>query len=155
MTGSTQDLTALRRDFVERLGVLAQAEGASRTAGRLFAILAFEGRALSFGELAEALCLGRSSISVAARDLEAKGMVRRVARKGDRQEYIELSPAVLPALRDWLSARRAAASREFEAVLSALPERAGARRARLGSLAAFHRDVATAIASAQAYGSDD
>lgn len=155
MTGSTQDQIALRTDFVERLGVLAQTEGASRNAGRLFALLAFEGRPLSFAELADALRLGRSSISIGTRDLEAKGMVRRIARKGDRQDYVELSPTVLPALRDWLCARRAAASREFEAVLSALPEMAGDRRARLGSIAAFHREVAVAIASAQTHIFDD
>lgn len=44
MADMTPDLTALRSDFVERLGVLAQREGASRNGGRLFAVLAFEGR---------------------------------------------------------------------------------------------------------------
>lgn len=82
-------------------------------------------------------------------------MIRRVARRTDRLDHVELSPTVLSALRDWLCARRAAACDEFEAVLSALPRSAHGPRDRLERLAAFHRDVESAIASAPAHRSDN
>lgn len=149
MTSHAAELTDLRADFVERLGVLAQAEGGSRNAGRLFGLLAFEGRAMTAAEIAEALRIGRSSVVEGAKYLETHGMSRRLGRKGQRQDEFELTPSVLPALQNWIRARRAAVCREFDEIISALPDEAGDTRERLESFARFHRRIEAAIASAQ------
>jgi len=120
MSDHASDLTDLRADFIERLGVLAQAEGGSRNAGRLFGLLAFEGRAMPAAEIADALRIGRSSVGEGARFLESHGMARRVAQKGQRQDSLELTPSVLPALQSWICARRAAVCREFDDIIAAL-----------------------------------
>ncbi|WP_341214407.1 hypothetical protein [uncultured Limimaricola sp.] len=143
------NLSALRIDFVERLGVLAQSEGATRNAGRQFALLAFEGRPMMASEIMQMLQLGRSSVGTSARFLEDRGMVRRVARLGERQDRFELTPTVLTALSKWLASRRMAAGAEFETIIPALPEAANDTRHRLAEHARFHRAVEAAISSAQ------
>lgn len=150
MTSHASDLTDLRVDFIERLGVLAQAEGGSRNAGRLFGLLAFEGRAMTAAEITETLRIGRSSVVEGTKYLETHGMIRRLGRKGQRQDEFELSSSVLPALQNWICARRAAVCREFEGIIAALPDEAGDTRDRLETYARFHRRIEAAIASAQA-----
>lgn len=149
MTSHAVDLTDLRADFVERLGVLAQAEGGSRNAGRLFGLLAFEGGAMTAPEIAEALRIGRSSVVEGTKYLESHGMIRRLGRKGQRQDEFELTPSVLPALQNWICARRAAVCREFDDIIASLPSEADDTRARLETFARFHRRIEAAISSAQ------
>ena len=84
-----------------------------------------------------------------ARFLESHGMARRVAQKGQRQDSLELTPTVLPALQSWICARRAAVCREFDDIIAALPDDAADTRDRLVTYARFHRRIEAAISSAQ------
>ncbi len=81
------DLAIIRQQFVEKIGAVAQSEGMPRIAGRLFALLIFEGRWFSFGELADVLEVSRGSVSSNVRLLVNLGVIKRASRPGDRQDY--------------------------------------------------------------------
>jgi DNA-binding transcriptional regulator GbsR (MarR family) len=73
--------------FVEELGVLLDAEGYPRVAGRLLALLMVSPEARSLDDLAEQLEVSKPSISVNIRMLEQRGIVERVGHSGDRRDY--------------------------------------------------------------------
>jgi DNA-binding transcriptional regulator GbsR (MarR family) len=76
--------------FVERVGLIAQADGLPRIAGRIMGLLVIYGGPFSFAELAKRLQVSRGSISTNSRLLENLGVIERVARPGDRQDYFQI-----------------------------------------------------------------
>ncbi len=48
-------IDAIREDFIEKTGLITQAEGLPRIAGRVFGMLIFDGELVSFGDLATRL----------------------------------------------------------------------------------------------------
>ncbi|WP_150122197.1 GbsR/MarR family transcriptional regulator, partial [Sulfitobacter sp. HI0129] len=86
-----QGTAAVREAFIERMGVIAQADGMPRMSGQIFAMLVFDGEALAFGELARQLEVSRATISTSVRLLEDRGLIRRLNRRGDRQDYFQLA----------------------------------------------------------------
>lgn len=83
--------------FIEQMGLFAQGDGVSRIAGRLFGYFMVHGGPISFTDLAEALQVSRASVSTNARTLVSLGIIERVTRPGDRQDYYQL--AEFPFLR--------------------------------------------------------
>lgn len=79
-------------EFVERLGLIAQADGLPRIAGRIMGLLVIHGGPFSFAELAERLKVSRGSISTNTRLLENLGVIERVTKAGQRQDYFQLRP---------------------------------------------------------------
>ena len=77
-------------DFVERLGLIAQAEGMPRIAGRIMGLFVMHGGPFSFSELAERLKVSRGSISTNTRLLEQLGVIERMAKPGNRQNYFHI-----------------------------------------------------------------
>lgn len=73
--------------FVERFGLLWEADGLPRTAGRMFGFLLVEGGEFTLDELADALKVSRASVSTNTRLLESQGCVQRVTQPGDRRVY--------------------------------------------------------------------
>lgn len=138
----------IRSDFIEMMGLIAQDEGLSRISGRIMGLLLFDGGPYSFGELATELKVSRGSISANARMLSEKGVIRKIAKPGDRQDYyqIEDNPYqnVLTALAERTS-RNAARIRETEAKLGRDdPDRAR----RLQDYARFYDAISKGIAQA-------
>ena len=86
----SQDPDSIRSDFIETVGLIAQDEGFPRISGRIMGLLMFDGRPYSFGELATALQVSRGSVSANARLLSERGVIRKVARPGDRQDYYQI-----------------------------------------------------------------
>lgn len=78
-------------EFIESLGLILQAEGFPRIAGRLLGIFVLRGGPLSFQELCELLGVSRGSVSTNTRLLESLGAVERVAMHGERQDYFRLA----------------------------------------------------------------
>ncbi len=76
--------------FVERVGLIAQADGLPRIAGRIMGLLVIHGGPFSFAELAKRLQVSRGSISTNSRVLENLGVIERVTRPGDRQDYFQI-----------------------------------------------------------------
>lgn len=78
-------------ELVESLGLILQAEGFPRIAGRLLGVFVLRGGPLSFQELCDALQVSRGSVSTNTRLLESLGAVERVAMTGERQDYFRLA----------------------------------------------------------------
>lgn len=77
-------------DFIERLGLVAQADGLPRIAGRIMGLMVIYGGPLSFKELSEKLKVSRGSISTNTRLLEALGVVERISKIGHRQDFFQI-----------------------------------------------------------------
>ena len=78
--------------FVERSGLIAEREGFSRIAGRIFGLLLLSDTELSLEEIAERLMVSRASVSTEARRLQDHGIVQRTSRPGDRKDYYHIAP---------------------------------------------------------------
>ncbi len=78
--------------FVERSGLIAEREGFSRIAGRIFGLLLLSPVELSLEEIAERLSVSRASVSTEARRLQDHGIVERTSRPGDRKDYYHIAP---------------------------------------------------------------
>lgn len=78
-------------DFIEHMGLSSEADGLPRIAGRMWGFFIIYGGPCSFAELAERLQVSRGSISTNARILRDLGIIERVTRPGDRQDYYRLS----------------------------------------------------------------
>src|SRR5688500_16342267 len=76
------------------MGMLFEADGASRTAGRLMGLLMLSPEPCSLEELAERLRVSKASVSTNARALERYGTIERVTRPGDRRDYYQIADAM-------------------------------------------------------------
>jgi DNA-binding transcriptional regulator GbsR (MarR family) len=76
--------------FIEQMGLVAQGDHLPRIAGRILGLLVLEGGPCGFSELAERLQVSRGSISSNTRVLEDLGVIERVTRPGDRQDYFQM-----------------------------------------------------------------
>jgi DNA-binding transcriptional regulator GbsR (MarR family) len=87
MSGLT--VNEVRERFVETAGNTTQSLGAGRVIGQIFAHLYFSRHPQSLDNLCEQLGISKGSASMAVRQLEHWGAVRRVWIKGDRKAYYE------------------------------------------------------------------
>ncbi|HEU4626750.1 MAG TPA: MarR family transcriptional regulator [Steroidobacteraceae bacterium] len=79
------------REFIERLGRLAEGEGLPRTAGRMMGLLMIHDADLSIDDIAEQLRVSRASVSTNGRLLESLDIAARVTRPGDRRDYLRIA----------------------------------------------------------------
>lgn len=85
-----------RHRFVDGVGSLLSRYGLAATLGRVFALLLISDGALSLDEIAAWLGASKSGTSVAARDLERLGLVRRHLTRGSRRILYEASDDMMP-----------------------------------------------------------
>lgn len=84
------DLLARSRDaLVQALGRQSSFWGLGKTAGEMYAVLYLSSEPISLEEVAQRLKVTKGNISVAIRQLEQLGMVRRSWLKGDRRVFFE------------------------------------------------------------------
>jgi DNA-binding MarR family transcriptional regulator len=87
------------RHFAEDVGLLFEAFGNNRMAGRVWGLLAIaEEDALSASDLGERLQASSGSISTATRLLIGLGMLERVRRPGDRKAYFQIRSGAMSQL---------------------------------------------------------
>ena len=128
--------------FVERLGVVAQGDGLPRIAGRIMAYLVIHGGPVRSGELAEELRVSRASISTNSRLLASLGVIERVTRPGERQDYFQLrSDPYVEMLHGYASRLQKAQEAVAEARENLDPDEWGDALARLGELGRFYDDM--------------
>ena len=77
--------------FVERMGLLWEAEGLPRIAGRIYALTLLSPEPCSLDEIADELGVSKASVSNDARLLEKMEFVERVGRPGDRKSYYRIA----------------------------------------------------------------
>ena len=135
MNQDTEDAIA---EFVERMGLITQADGLPRIAGRIMGLMVVHGGPFGFTELAERLSVSRASISTNTRLLEDLGIIERTATPGDRQDYFRLSPRPYPRMLRGVVERIRRARVVVEDAQAALPEDFSGAQERLAELDAFY-----------------
>ncbi len=152
-----ESIDDIRERFIEMIGMVTQAEGMPRISGRIIGLLIFDGCAYSFGELASQLQVSRGSISTNARMLVERGVIERVARPGDRQDYYQICENPYDSILRGVSERALRAAGDIGRIAGALPPDQSQTRQRLDEYADFYRAVAEGvkIASQRATGRSD
>lgn len=128
-------------EFVERLGLIAQADGIPRIAGRILGLLVIHGGPFSFAELAERLKVSRGSISTNTRLLEHLGIIERVSKAGERQDYFQIrSEPYIELMRGYLG-RIHKATEVIAEAQQKLPKDWRDSHKRLAELGAFYHNM--------------
>lgn len=135
-------------DFVEQFGLVMQAEGFPRIAGRLLGLFVLEGGPLGSADLAERLSVSRGSVSTNTRLLEELGAIERVALPGARGDFFRLADN--PYIR--ISERKAVRAQRTAVAIGQHRDRLGPEegdaKARMADLAAFFEAIAQACSDA-------
>ncbi len=124
--------------FIDRMGLVAEADGLSRIAGRIMGLMVVEGGPLSFAQIAERLAISRASVSTNTRFLERIGVIERVAVKGERQDYFQLARAPYARLLEGSVARIKKAQSVVADAKAELPPQDEACLRRLEELGKFY-----------------
>lgn len=141
------EIEAVRADFIETSGLISQAEGLPRIAGRVFGMLIFDGEMVSFGDLAKRLQVSRASISTSIRLLEERGLVKRMTKPGHRGDFFQLAPNPYATMLGGVLKRTRSTREEVERTVAALPDDADAV-ARLSEYADFYATLEMAVTGA-------
>ncbi|QXT41221.1 GbsR/MarR family transcriptional regulator [Gymnodinialimonas ceratoperidinii] len=91
MATETSEIDTVRSEFIEKVGLIAQDDGLPKTAGRMFGLFIFDNETVSFGDLAAQLQVSRASVSSSVRLLETWGILKRVSKPGERQDFFRLA----------------------------------------------------------------
>ena len=86
-------MDARTQQFIERMGLISEADGLPRIAGRIFGLLLLTPGECSLDEIAESLGVSRASVSTDARRLAEMGLLERRSRPGDRRDYYGVAPS--------------------------------------------------------------
>lgn len=99
---SDDNIILARMRLVETGGRTSQDLGLGRIVGQVLVYLYLQPGECSLGQLETELGLSKASVSVAARQLEQLGLVRRVWVKGDRKKYYRSAENIASALQHGL-----------------------------------------------------
>lgn len=87
----SRDLEEAVSEFVEQMGLHAEAEGLPRTAGRIMGLMLVCEGPYTLDQLQDELQISRGSASTNTRRLEELGVVERTTRPGERKVYYRLT----------------------------------------------------------------
>ncbi|WP_439109801.1 GbsR/MarR family transcriptional regulator [Lentibacter sp.] len=138
---------AVRSGFIEKSGLISQAEGLPRIAGRVFGLLIFDGEMVSFGDLATRLQVSRASISSSIRLLEERGLIKRMTKPGERQDFFQLAPNPYATMLEGIQKRTQSTRDDIADTIASLPSDADAVE-RLKEYADFYASLDSAVAVA-------
>ena len=124
--------------FVERMGLMMEADGMPRIAGRLFGFLLIHPESYSLDELADRLQVSKASVSTNARFLEQLGLLERSAEPGDRRDFYRVGPGAWENVLRSAQRRWRALQEVFAEAIEALPPEMEAGRLRLREADRFH-----------------
>lgn len=134
----------VRSDFIEKTGLTSQAEGLPRIAGRVFGMLIYDGDVVSFGDLATTLQVSRASISTSIRILEERGLVKRVTKPGERQDFFQLASNPYGTMLEGIQKRNRAIKTDIDQTIQHLPDGSQAID-RLTAYANFYASLDAAV----------
>ncbi len=126
------------QEFIESMGLVFQADGLPRIAGRILGFLTLLPEAHSLQELADALEVSRGSVSTNTRLLEQFSMVERVAKSGDRQGFYRLAPEAFPSVLRGAIHRMTKAHQIIQRAAERIPKKSPASRRNLTEMARFY-----------------
>ena len=127
------------RKFVERMGLMMEAEGLPRIAGRLYGFLLLHEEAFTLDELADRLQVSKASVSTNARLLEQVGILERITEPGDRRDYYRMGPDAMERSLRTAQRKWRAMQVMFDETSAALPEEMDVGRRRLAEATRFHQ----------------
>ncbi len=137
----------IRADFIEKVGMMSQSDGLPRISGRVLGLLIFDGTAVSFGDLAEQLQVSRGSISSASRMLVDRGMIKRVSRPGQRQDFFQLADKPYATMLRNVALGLEKAKAEIDNTVQELDAERSDAKARVSAYAAFYGVMIDAVGS--------
>jgi DNA-binding transcriptional regulator GbsR (MarR family) len=111
------NLTPLVQSFVLHFGEMGSRWGINRTVGQIYALLIATERPLNADEIADALALSRSNVSMGLKELSSWNLVRLQHLPGDRREYFSAPDDVWSIFRTLAEERR---KREVDPTLTML-----------------------------------
>ena len=91
-----------RKRLIETGGKMSQDLGMGRIVGQMLIYLYLSPTEASLDEIEQQLGLSKASVSIAARQLENFGLLRRVWKRGDRKSYYQTTDNIVMALRKGL-----------------------------------------------------
>lgn len=95
-------IQAARMRLIETGGRISQDLGLGRIVGQILVYLYMQPEACSLNTLEDELGLSKASVSIAARQLEQLGLVKRVWVKGERKKYYRSAENIGQALQQGL-----------------------------------------------------
>jgi DNA-binding transcriptional regulator GbsR (MarR family) len=111
------ELPPLIQRFILHFGEMGGRWGVNRTVGQIYALLFLSDRPLVAEEIADALDMSRSNVSMGLKELEAWRLIRKRHLPGDRREHIEALDDIWQIVRTLAEERR---RREVDPTLSLL-----------------------------------
>lgn len=105
--------------FVLHFGEMGSRWGINRTVGQIYALLFASSNSLNADEIAEALDVSRSNVSMGLKELQSWRLVRMEHRVGDRRDYFRAPDDVWQIFRTLADERK---KREVDPTLSMLRE---------------------------------
>jgi len=96
------DAQAVRLRLVEAGGRTSQDLGLGRIVGQILVYLYLSAAERSLDQIGEELELSKAAVSIAARQLERLGLIKRSWKKGDRKTYYRTADNIVAALRQGL-----------------------------------------------------
>jgi DNA-binding transcriptional regulator GbsR (MarR family) len=122
------ELNQKTREFIEKMGLLFEHAGSTRTHGRMMGLMLVSDKPLSLDEMADQLRVSKASLSTNARLAVQIGMAQRVSLPGDRKDYYEMSPGSFERMvADRVRAIDAFVRLADEGLFAVAPENTGAR----------------------------
>lgn len=100
------DVDNVRDSLIEAMGKQSSFWGLGKTTGEIYAVLYLSSDPVTLEEIAVHLRFTKGNVSLAVRNLERLGMVRRIWRKGDRKVYFEAETDFWKITRSVLSQRQ-------------------------------------------------
>lgn len=125
--------------FIERMGLLVEAEGMPRIAGRIFAFLILAKGPHSFSDLTEELGISKGSVSTNTRLLENLGLIERLTQPGQRQDFFQLKQAPYSELLRGIAQRTHTAIELIQQTRQSLPRQYSDSQPRLQELEQFYQ----------------
>lgn len=140
---------AVREKFIEKMAEALHKSHVPPNAARIFAMLIYDGDAVSFTALAERLDASRGSVSQSVRMLETVGIVTRKKRDGDRQDYFQLADNAYVNMLQNEQTRSAKIKAEIAETIAQLDNVHTDTHKRLHACANFYEAVSNAVKNAE------
>ncbi|CUH76629.1 GbsR/MarR family transcriptional regulator [Tropicibacter naphthalenivorans] len=139
------DFAPARAAFVDLLARNAERHGLAPIAGRIVALLLFEGAPVPFGRLAQDLGVSRGSISANTRTLEDRGIIERLQPEGSRQVLYAIHKRSQRELLTEMAQHMLDTAAEARAIVATLPKDAAGPAERIEGFATYHSHVAEGL----------
>ena len=113
-----EELDLQKKKLIEKLGVQFENEHLAPLAARILATLILTGKkGVTFDELVNDLCAGKSSISTHLDHLQTTNRVKYFTRSGDRKRYFIINPDLMLKIIDEMTTKWETDKRIHEEIL--------------------------------------